>query len=725
MKRFATIFVALLVVGLVLSSVTVAQVVKVMEYGVTPLTKAKADSLYNYVSTGLRNVPIGMKVYLTADTAGSGTTPVTSYTWSLSGVPVGSTASLSSTNTKNTTLIPDLAGSYYVTVAVNGGATHTDTLQATTYYGVRVDTTAGSGSRCGCHSTNRTNWKASVHATIFQRGVTGNLENDPGHSNDGLYAKTCIKCHTVGWEPSVSNGNFGYYAKQTGFDTSWYKTLTPNGSDYWIPKDYAGIYSMLHDSLKAVANIGCESCHGPAGNHGPSGKTRNAATMGVYGKYDPQMINSSLCNQCHWASKKHGIGATWSKSTHGILASGADTKRTSCFPCHSGVAFVKFANANGATPTSTDAYDANNDGAVPIGCPTCHDPHGNTNTASLRRVALDSLSNGYKTFVANGGNGRLCMNCHRGRTNVKTKITKTAPYYGWGDRFYNHYSGQSDMLYGQSGYEWGLNLGGETNSYHLGLTNTCVDCHMQAETPVPGGVDPQVGTNLLHLFAMTDTLGAEKVNLCKNSGCHPEATTAFSQIDAQQDYAGLGSPGKFFVQYDSLFARLERLLPKDSVGAVVSMLKDSAKIANKPWLVQAVWNYYFVKNASGHGVHNPDYTIKLLKQSILQATNQTSVEQVGNTIPAQYALNQNYPNPFNPSTEISFSLPQRQSVTLEVYDMLGKRVNTLLSGVKEAGNYRVTWYANSGDGIKVPSGVYFYRLQAGNFSSVKKMVVLK
>jgi hypothetical protein len=88
--------------------------------------------------------------------------------------------------------------------------------------------------------------------------------------------------------------------------------------------------------------------------------------------------------------------------------------------------------------------------------------------------------------------------------------------------------------------------------------------------------------------------------------------------------------------------------------------------------------------------------------------------------PTQFALDQNYPNPFNPSTTISFSLKDRGYVTLEIFNILGKRVATLVSDTLAPGKHSVSWKAAG-----QPSGTYFYRLEAGAVSVVKKLVLLK
>ncbi len=85
-----------------------------------------------------------------------------------------------------------------------------------------------------------------------------------------------------------------------------------------------------------------------------------------------------------------------------------------------------------------------------------------------------------------------------------------------------------------------------------------------------------------------------------------------------------------------------------------------------------------------------------------------------------FSLNQNFPNPFNPNTEIKYSIPSRSFVTLKVYNILGNEVKTLVNENKDAGEYSINFNANN-----LPSGVYFYRISAGNYTSLKKMILLK
>jgi hypothetical protein len=104
----------------------------------------------------------------------------------------------------------------------------------------------------------------------------------------------------------------------------------------------------------------------------------------------------------------------------------------------------------------------------------------------------------------------------------------------------------------------------------------------------------------------------------------------------------------------------------------------------------------------------------------------TSVEEdVQTVVPSQYMLEQNYPNPFNPTTQISFSLPNTERMTLTVYNLIGQKIRTLVDGTMSAGSHVVTWNGRDARGAQMPSGVYFYRLESSGFSAARRMLMLK
>jgi phosphatidylserine/phosphatidylglycerophosphate/cardiolipin synthase-like enzyme len=98
----------------------------------------------------------------------------------------------------------------------------------------------------------------------------------------------------------------------------------------------------------------------------------------------------------------------------------------------------------------------------------------------------------------------------------------------------------------------------------------------------------------------------------------------------------------------------------------------------------------------------------------------TGVTVKSKEVPAKFYVSNNFPNPFNPNTIFEFSLPNTYMVSIKVFDILGREVVILLNEIKSAGTYRVTWNAST-----LSSGLYFYRVQAGKNTAVKKAILLK
>lgn len=109
----------------------------------------------------------------------------------------------------------------------------------------------------------------------------------------------------------------------------------------------------------------------------------------------------------------------------------------------------------------------------------------------------------------------------------------------------------------------------------------------------------------------------------------------------------------------------------------------------------------------------PNLTIKYV-------SNSTGVEEDNDQLPKELTLYQNFPNPFNPSTVISYKLSVVSEVRLSIYDLLGREVAVLVNGKQNTGTYQAQWNA-----AHMPSGTYFYKLQAGKYTEVKKLVLLK
>jgi hypothetical protein len=129
-------------------------------------------------------------------------------------------------------------------------------------------------------------------------------------------------------------------------------------------------------------------------------------------------------------------------------------------------------------------------------------------------------------------------------------------------------------------------------------------------------------------------------------------------------------------------------------------------------LADNLWNVKFVNTNTAFvsGYNGTVYKLNVLSGTGID--NEISL--------SEYSLSQNYPNPFNPVTTIEFSIPKQEFVSLKVYNILGEEISTLVNSSMQTGKYSVYF-----DGSKLPSGMYFYKLTAGNYSSVKKMMLIK
>jgi hypothetical protein len=101
------------------------------------------------------------------------------------------------------------------------------------------------------------------------------------------------------------------------------------------------------------------------------------------------------------------------------------------------------------------------------------------------------------------------------------------------------------------------------------------------------------------------------------------------------------------------------------------------------------------------------------------------LEKMGGILPNTFALNQNYPNPFNSVTQITYSIPQKSYIVLEIFDLTGAHVKTLVDGKQNSGLQTVQWDGTDKNGELVGTGVYFYQINSNIFSQTRKMVLIK
>ncbi|GAB4366015.1 MAG: hypothetical protein Kow0042_05620 [Calditrichia bacterium] len=421
-----------------------------LEQGIPDTTRWKS------VSAGLTTVGVGELVYLEAMSDSA----ITSVLWTPN-FPSGSSATLDNTDEIITAFRPDMKGFFEVTLTINGIADTSVTIVSNTFYGIgHVDSIIANpaSNNCFCHNSDAGgskagSWAGTGHSTLFKLGIQGIASSH--------YAEHCIECHTAGYntEPEAVNGGFDDVALNLG----WVFPAHPQ------PDEWDSL-SINFPSLATLGSIQCENCHGPFGD----------MTFGHFQQAFPAIsIDAGMCGRCHDEPWRHYRNEQWKHSPHSFdvytaaHGAGARGASSSCVPCHSGAGFIESFDADYAVG---DLY--NTAGPGNVSCATCHEPH----TAALRTTEDVMLRD--STLITAGGNGKLCMNCHKSRRNAEEYAVE------YHDHFGPHHGPQADMLAGANVVSFGWTL--PSGQAHLTAGNSCVSCHM---APTPGAGTPPDTTN--------------------------------------------------------------------------------------------------------------------------------------------------------------------------------------------------------------------------------------
>ena len=427
-------------------------------------------------TSGLSNVPINVPVSLqvaAVDPKNTGTP-----TWSLT-APSGSKATI--TGTMFARFTPDVVGAYMVSVSLKGpnGTSNTEFafFNAGTYLG-------DDATNCKtCHGTKVTEWAKTPHSHIF----SDEIDNKLTPNVDTHYTENCARCHTVGYFlPAANNGGFTDAEAKNNWKFPTWAQINAAGK-----KTGPSNFDAAPADVKAMANIQCENCHGPASEHVKTG----ANVMAVSFKND-------VCNACHAGGGTHikGLEEAFSKHTTGAsFEEVTGPSEQACQRCHSGAGFASFV-ANPTNPAAWDSMDTSY-----IGCSACHDPHSDANYAQLRIVGKPVAVpfQGAKDVGLSG----ICETCHNNRSSSGDDYVKAAP-----GNSTPHYSSAAEMLTGVGGYTYGQTIPDSPHGMMVGAA------------PVPNPATP--GTFLWS--ASTDTKG-NVPGPCVY--CHMYPTTAMTDTN--------------------------------------------------------------------------------------------------------------------------------------------------------------------------------------------------
>jgi hypothetical protein len=551
---------------------------------------------YTQTANGTHVVGLGQPVYL--ELLVEAGTVVTQAVWTLDSVVSGSTATLTDSPIPmsmatydagdqndfdvidRALIVPDLQGVYEISVQAfitNAILTASKSVVASMFFDERNYATSGPDTICMvCHADKKGAIDETAHASSLVTKITG--EDSP------YFAEYCIQCHAVGYDPTPGavNGGFDDIADEFGwtFPTEW---STNNWTDMPAP-------------LQAKSNIQCENCHGPADAHIQS--FGDTDLVGI-------SLSSGNCGSCHDTLTHHPENVEWADTLHAKGYVFRDSG--SCAACHSTTGFLAAHD-----PDYADR-DTPGTGAEGISCAACHDPHAPGSGAHQVRV-IESVELGNGALITDGGDGLICMSCHKSRRDAEEYVHGNAsPYFG------PHHGPQGDMLAGENAIQYGQEM---PSSTHLTtVENSCSECHMQdTGHESPEYAEHKVGG---HSFMLSFNDGTNDVihltQACAD--CHGELEDFdFGGADYNRD----GMIEGVQTEIHHLLNELGMLLPPYgspdvAVGSALNTLE----------LKRGAYNFLFVEEDGSLGVHNPKYAAAILRSSIDDLTGGIDVDRDG------------------------------------------------------------------------------------------------
>lgn len=567
--KSATIICAVLM--LLISLPIYSQHIMLESYGVSP-AQVKADTLgnenflgiFSHRFSGLLNVGVETRMYLKGSNAD---TVLTAPTWSILSAPNGSVAGIDTVvnideSSQIAVFSPDIEGTYVVEFA-DGGEAASVTINVATYLGIEA------GNCAMCHSGQVSEWDMTGHAHMLTNALDG----------IGRSGASCLECHTTGHDTLAHNNGFD------DFPFEYPENVGPGVAD-----SLAGVYP----EAMALANIQCETCHGPASAH--FGSTADSKMV--------SSLDPGACAQCHDDDHYHVYPSQWEASNHANMQHAQ--KRNSCAPCHNGIGFLRYLDS-GKTGLDEDV-EMN----YPITCAVCHDPHDANNEYQLRTLDA-TLENGEE--VTEGGTGILCMNCHKSRRNAQEY---TGPDFSYSSHYGPHYSTQADMLIGTNVPTFGKKL---PTSPHLAATeNACVNCHMY-EHGSHGEHNEEgiLNTSGMHSFSMVNKQGEDNVLAC--SECHGDIGETFAEkkfyMNGNADLDNDGIEEGLQEEIHGMLEHLAMMLPPVDTATV----DISGTYIYTQTEAKAAYNYFFVEEDRSGGIHNPAFAASLLMVSMQAVKN--------------------------------------------------------------------------------------------------------
>ena len=480
-------------------------------------------------------------------------------------------------------------------------------------------------SRADCHPREHQAWRATRHASILERGLSGKLSRARGR-----YRRECLACHTVGYQPGAENDGFAHRADQAGW--VFPAELSPST---WLATPTV---------LKERAGVQCESCHGPGWFYTGYGDDICAQCHDHPPEY--RTVEQARRNRMHQAQRSV-VG--WDETT-------------ACAKCHVGSAYLRSVRGHGSTSKPGVELETAPRGVT---CPICHDPHEAECRRQLRFCGEAEIP-GYTFDI---GQGALCVSCHNGESDV-VRGSLLRPFVpgrrkpgaaGHGASPDEPeptpdaapHAPQWEVLTGRGG-KWVTvpqgSVGGPGNA-HMRVPDACVGCHYTAASKA----SPLGG----HTFKLLDDPHLEPTSVCAPrldlgpirashatagcTRCHGALRTLNAR--ARGDYDGDGVVRGLVEEVEGLMRLLQRELAariergkyvgaNGRAGARATIVREKIVVADDQCqplrdprgqaigigadesLRRAARNYLLVIRDGSGGLHNPIYIVRILQNSI-------------------------------------------------------------------------------------------------------------
>lgn len=517
------------------------------------------------------------------------------------------------------------------------------------------------------------------------------------------------------------------------FNLSNYGTTAVMYGYYNFGSPATGMENVYNNTYRDLSN---KSNGVTAGINAASGTSTNTATKNVYGNDVYNISNDSI-------GQTGGIRVDYTNisNVYGNMVYNISNQNTASLPAVYGMllaATVTYANYNVYNNMISQVYaPISNSGLSVLGLWI---NGGDTSNVSYNTIYMDSTATGvnsgtYALYLAGTTNATMKNNIIVNKsiptgTGANIGIFKaTGVIYNTASNNNNVYvtPGASNFIYydGAATHQTFANFQtavspAETNSftenspfinvathpYNLDMSTTIATLCEGGAMPIPGITTDIHGTTR---NVTTPDVGADEFNgigpvTVAPTLVYPANNAVLVEVNPLMNWDAAANASTYHIQISTDSTFTTSIIDVDTVTATQLQLGNNFLAVNTKyyWRVSG-------KNAIGEGPFSTLWNF---------TTGVTSIEP--NSLPTVFEMYQNYPNPFNPTTNIKFDIPKAGFVSLKVYDVTGREVATLVNNVLEPSKYEVTW-----NGSQFASGVYFFRIVAGDFVKVQKMILTK